>query len=85
MKGHEEILKTGRVIVDVSIAGVLQRQPFLLEREETPFGKIPFLVPKNTLPLSAIMRALDETGLPIRSGGQKFFPKGKSIKEFAGL
>ena len=82
----QTILKNGEVVLNLTVAGIIQRQAFRLEREETAFGTIPFLVPKNhALAVNALMKACEMTKLPIKFGSQRFFPFGKALKDFVGL
>lgn len=85
MPDASEIVKRGEVILIVVVAGMRQRQLFKVVREQTAFGSVPFLVPKKSLPLSALMHASEESQLPVKSGGQALFPKGKGPKDFTGL
>ncbi len=82
---REKILQIGKVTLHVTVAGMRQRQDFIVEREETAFGKIPFLACSRNLLLGELMRIAEENQLPVKCAGQKLFPKGKGPKDFAGL
>ncbi len=82
---REKILQTGKVTLRVTIAGMWQRQDFFVEREETAFGKIPFLVCRRNLPLNELVRISEESQLPVKCSGQKVFPKKKGPKDFVGV
>ncbi len=69
----------------VTVAGIRQRHMFTVEREETPFGNVPFLACSRNLPLNELVRIAEENQLPVKCRGQKVFPKGKSPKDFAGI
>lgn len=81
----ERILQIGKAELKVTIAGMTQRHGFFVEMEETPFGKVPFLVCRRNLPLNELVRIAEENQLPVKCAGQKIFPKGKSPKDFVGL
>lgn len=82
---RERILQTGKVELHVTVAGMRQRHMFTIEGEETPYGKVPFLTCPRNLPLNELIRIAEENQLPVKCGGQKVFPKGKSPKDFAGI
>lgn len=82
---RERILQIGKVTLHAVVAGMKQRHDFTVEREDTPFGKVPFLVSRRNLPLNELLRLAEENQLPIKCAGQKIYPKGKGTKDFAGL
>lgn len=81
----ERILQVGKVELKVTVAGMTQRHEFFVEREETAFGNVAFLVCRRNLPLSELVRIAGESQLPVKCAGQKVFPKGKGPKDFVGL
>ena len=85
MVTKEEILEKGNVVLHVRIAGITQRQEFIVEHHETAVGSVPFLVCKRALPVSEMLRLAEELKLPIESNKQKVFPAGTGPKDFAGL
>ncbi|MFA5076964.1 MAG: hypothetical protein WC488_00885 [Candidatus Micrarchaeia archaeon] len=85
MGALEEVLAQKSVVLNAVIGGMRQRHEFFIEREETAFGKIPYLACRRALPVSEMMRIASESGLPVKCPGQKVFPNGKGPKDFAGL
>ncbi|MBI2079785.1 hypothetical protein HYT84_03400 [Candidatus Micrarchaeota archaeon] len=82
---REEILKNGFVEIRVRVAGIIQRHKFNVVREETPFGSVPYLVVKAMIPHVELVRIAEEIQLPVRNKEATVFPKGKMVKDFAGL
>ncbi len=81
---RQKLLEQGKATLNVTVAGMRQRQDFMLEREETPYGKVPFLTCTRVLPLHELLKISEEFQLPVKCAGQKVFPKGKSPRDFAG-
>ncbi len=82
---REQILQIGKVTLNVTIAGIRQRQDFVVEREDGPVGKIPYLSCARSLPINEMVRVAEENQLPVKSAGQKIFPRGKGPKDFANI
>lgn len=78
----EEILLNKKAIFEITVAGMKQKHEFLVEEEQTPLGKMNFLVSKRALPLNELMRIAEENQMPVKCSGQKLFPKGKGPKDF---
>ena len=81
----KKILKKGSVRLKVKHEGIQQSHVLMVEREQTPFGKVPFLVSEHELPEMEFIRIAKETGLPVKCGTLKVFPPGKMPKDLAGL
>lgn len=82
---QSELLQKKSVILMLTVSGMRQRHEFFIEREETSYGKVPFLMCKRNISLNELMKVAEENRLPVKCAGQKIFPKGKSPKDFAGL
>lgn len=82
---REQILKDGKVMVRVKHSGMMQNLEFIVAREKTGFGEIPFLKIERPVDASELMRVADEVQLPIISLSGKVFPKGKGMRDFVGL
>jgi hypothetical protein len=82
---RQGILESGKVVLHAKAAGMVQRHEFSVEREETAYGKVPFLVCVRALPLTELVRLAEENQLPVKCAGQKVYPKGKGPRDFAGL
>lgn len=78
----DEILKRGNVDVMVIVSGVRQRHTLEVKREDTPFGKVPFLVSRHYLPQNEMVRLAKELGLPVKSKEATVLPPGKLLKDF---
>ncbi len=79
------ILKKGSVKIKVKSEGMLQNHVFPIEEEQTPFGKVPFLISEIPLPNMELLRIAKEIGLPIKCGSLKIFPPGKMPKDLVCL
>lgn len=82
---REEILKAGSIDIRVKRAGMLQVLTFKIEREPSPAGPVPYLTIDKFLETPELLRIAEESQLPVKSKGGKFFPRGKMSKDFAGL
>jgi hypothetical protein len=82
---RDEILKQGFVDFRVTARGMIQNHKFVVKREKSPFGEIPFLVVNAVVQVHELSRVAEALQLPIRSGSAVAFPKGKMAKDFAGL
>ncbi len=79
------ILKDGFVKLRVKAQGMLQMHTFKVERKETPYGIVPFLVSEYEIPEMELLRISKETNLPVLCDKKTFYPKGKLPSDFAGL
>lgn len=79
------ILKKGLVKMKVKAQGILQTHTFKIEKEDSPFGPVPFLISEYELPQMELIRIAKETGLPVKCGSMKVFPPGKMPKDLAEL
>ncbi|MFA5349599.1 MAG: hypothetical protein WC309_04545 [Candidatus Paceibacterota bacterium] len=82
---REIILKEGSVKLRVKAQGMLQLHTFKIEKEETPYGVISFLVSEYEIPEMELLRIAKETNLPVKCKRVKFYPPGKLPQDFAGL
>jgi len=82
---RESILKDGTVNIRVKRAGMLQIQTFIVKREKTPMGDVPYLTIDKFVDIPELMRVANEVQLPLNAKNGKIFPDGKSAKDFAGL
>ena len=78
----DDILRKGSVDVIVIVSGVRQRHTLEVKREDTPFGKVPFLVSRYYIPQNEMVRLAEELGLPIKSKDATVLPPGKLLKDF---
>ncbi len=80
----DEILRKGSVEAVVIVSGVRQRHLLEVKREDTPFGRVPFLVSRHYIPKNEMVRLAEELGLPVKSKEATVLPPGKLLKDFAG-
>lgn len=85
MPTREEILKQGFVDFRVIAGGMIKNHKFIVKREKSPFGDVPFLVVNAVIQPHELSRVAEAFQLPIRAGSSVAFPKGKMAKDFAGL
>lgn len=78
----EEILKKGRIEIQVKRFGQLKREIFEVKYENLPNGKYPILFLDKPIELSELCRIANETGLPVKAKNGIAFPEGKSAKDF---
>jgi len=80
---RDEILKQGFAEIRLRRTGTWQRHKFMIVREKTAFGEVSFLVAQfPNLPKTELVRIADEIQLPVKSGDNVAFPKGKMTKDF---
>jgi len=82
---REHILKEGTANIRVKRAGMFQIQTFVLKREKTPLGDVPYLTIDKFVDIPELMRIANEIKLPLLAKNGKIFPDGMSTKDFAGL
>lgn len=83
MQPKEEILKQGYIDIRIRIAGIIQRQRFLVQKEHSGYGEVIYLVTKGKVPPVDLARLAEELKFPMRSPFGTAFPKGKTIQDFA--
>ena len=79
----EQILSQGHAEIRVKVGGIIQRHKFLIVKEKTAFGEVPYLETKGSVTVSELARLSQELGLPVRSPLGTAFPPGKGTKDFA--
>lgn len=77
-----QIIRKGSVEIDVTRQGSRQKIEFKVEKEETPVGKVPYLVTERIVDLSELLRVASEYDLPIKAPNGKFFPPGKKATDY---
>jgi len=82
---REKALKDGFFDLRVQRSGVYQQLRFKIAREKTAAGEIPFIVPDRIIDLPELLRICDSAQLPLKSATGILFPKGKMLRDFAGL
>jgi hypothetical protein len=82
---RDRILKEGKINIRIRHSGMYQNLEFVVIREKTGFGEIPFLKIDRPVDASELMRIADEVQLPIISLSGKVFPKGRAMMDFVGL
>ena len=80
---REQILSQGFAEIRVKVAGIQQRHKFVIVKEKTAFGEVPYLETKGNVTVSELARLAQEFDLPVRSPLGKVFPPGKGPKDFA--
>jgi len=78
-----EILKKGYIDVKVYVAGLRQGHRLTVARERTVHGEVPYLMCKNYIPSSELVRLANELMLPIKHNNTMVLPKGMMPKDFA--
>lgn len=82
MNSKDEILKRGYVDVKIYVTGFRQSHRLNIVIEKTPTGEIPFLVSKNYIPNSELVRIANELKLPVKHKDTVVFPAGMGPKDF---
>jgi len=83
---REEILKTGFVDLKIKIAGIIQKHRLEIVREDTPYGRVPYLVTKvKDISMKELVRIAEELQLPVKSPTSVAFPPGKMPADFVNL
>ena len=82
---REEILEKGEIKIEVKRSGIKQKLTFIIERENTPNGKVPFLKTEKFVDISELVKIAEEYQLPVKAKNGKIIPKGKMINDFVGL
>jgi hypothetical protein len=77
------ILKKGYIDVKVYVAGLRQGHRLTIVMENTVHGKVPYLMCKNYIPSSELVRLANELMLPIKHNNTMVLPKGMMPKDFA--
>jgi hypothetical protein len=80
---RDEILKRGYIDVKVYVAGLRQNHRLTVEKERTVHGEVPFLMCKNYIPNSELVRLANEIMLPIKHAKTMVLPQGMTPKDFA--
>jgi hypothetical protein len=80
---RDEILKRGYVDVKVYVAGLRQNHRLTVEKEKTVHGEVPYLLSKNYIPNTELVRLANELMLPIKHNKTMVLPKGMMPKDFA--
>jgi len=80
-----EILERGYVDIRMWIAGMLQKHRLIVEYEQTPFGKIPYLVIDRQVPEAELLRVANAVQLPVKASNARVFPLGKAPADFTAL
>ncbi|MGC9132072.1 MAG: hypothetical protein ACP5HJ_00260 [Candidatus Micrarchaeia archaeon] len=78
----EEILKNGKIEVQVKRFGQLKREVFEVKYEKLLDKKYPILFLDKFIELNELCRIADEVGLPIKAKNGIAFPKGKTAMDF---
>jgi hypothetical protein len=80
---RDEILKRGYIDVKVYVAGLRQSHRLTVEKENTVHGEVPYLMSKNYIPNSELVRLANELMLPIKHNKTMVLPRGMTPKDFA--
>ena len=82
---RDEILKQGYIDVKVYVAGLRQNHRLNVVMEKTVHGEVPYLVSKNYIPNTELVRLANELMLPIKHNKTMVLPKGMTPKDFASI
>jgi hypothetical protein len=80
---RDEILKRGYIDVKVYVTGLRQNHRLSVSIEKTVHGEVPFLICKNYIPNTELVRLANELMLPIKHNNTLILPKGMTPKDFA--
>ncbi len=81
---RQDVLRKGYIDVKVYVAGLRQAHRLEVRMEDTPHGTVPFLICRNYIPNSELVRLAEDLQLPIKHKNTLVLPRGKSLKDFAG-
>lgn len=79
------ILREGKAEILVKHSGMRQRLPFIVVREKTPAGLVPYLKVERWVDASELLRVAEEADLPVIAPSGKYFPPKKKAGDYAGL
>lgn len=82
---REEILKMGKAEIAVMHSGIRQKIEFVVVREKTPVGDVPYLKTGRNVNAQELLRTAACYDLPIIAPAGKFFAPGKKAIDYAGL
>ncbi len=80
-----KILSDGKVEIAVRHSSMRQRLPFVVVREKTPAGLVPYLKVERWVDASELLRVAAEADLPVLAPSGKYFPPKKKASDYAGL
>ena len=80
-----EILAAGKADIPVIHSSMRQRLEFVVVREKTPAGPVPFLTVKRWVDASQLLKLAQELDLPIAAPSGKYFAPGKKASDYVGL
>lgn len=83
--GREKAIKDGFFDARVQRSGVLQVLRFKIVREKSAAGIVPFIVPDRQVDLPELLRVCEEMQLPLKCAAGVLVPKGRMLREFAGI
>jgi hypothetical protein len=80
-----DILKAGKADLPVTHSSMRQRLEFVVVREKTPAGTVPYLKVERWVDSSELLRLAAELDLPIAAPSGRFFAPGKKASDYVGL
>ena len=80
-----KILREGRTEISVTHSSMRQRLPFIVVREKTPVGLVPYLKVERWVDASELLRVAAEADLPVLAPSGKYFPPKRKASDYAGL
>ncbi len=78
----EQIISNGFIEVRLRVGGILQRHKFTVAYDQTPTGRVRYLVSNANIPAAQLANLANEYQLPFRSPLGTAFPPGKASKDF---
>ncbi len=71
-----------KLVVEVEVAGTLQKISLNIIEEQTPFGTYRLLDARDfSIPQKELLRIAETTGYPVISKEGKFFPPNKTARD----
>lgn len=82
---RKKILKDGKGEILVLHSGMRQRIEFVIVREETPVGPVPYLKTDRWVNATELLRVAEQMDLPIIAPSGKYFAPGKKALDYVGF
>ena len=80
-----KILREGKAEILVTHSSMRQRLPFIIVREKTPVGLVPYLKIDRWVDASELLRVAAEADLPVMAPSGKYFAPKRKASDYAGL
>lgn len=79
---NDDIIKKGKVEIEVFRSGMLQRIEFFVKEKTTPIGNYKVLYTDRIIDFRECARIANEYGIPVETPSGLFFPQGKKASDY---